>query len=119
MATKKVSKRKGKTRSGTTGRVVKKVAVKKKVGKKKATGRVARKPKAKLTPLQNALKVANLLGDIATVLKDQTPQEIKLIKEHFPRQTNFPRKSKDVIFKFKSAKLAADKERDITVTWRC
>ena len=120
MATKKVSKRKGKTRSGTTGRVVKKAITKKKALKKKTTGRLNRRPKnVKVTPLQRALKVSNLLSDIADLLKDQTPEELTLIEEQFPRQSRFPRQTKDVIFRFKKSKLRGkDKNRDIMVTWR-
>jgi len=116
MATKKVSKRKGKTRSGTTGRVVKKAAAKKKVVKKKATSRLTRRPKnVKTTPFRQAIKVAALLSDIADLLRDRTPEDLKLIEEQFPRQ------SKDVIFRFEKAKLGAnaDKGHDILVTWRC
>ncbi len=120
MATKKVSKRKSKTRSGTTGRVVKKALTKKKALKKKTTGRLNRRPKnVKTTPLQKALKVCKQLSNIADFLKKQTPEELKMIEEHFPRQSGFPLKSKDVIFQFKKVKQrGADKSRDIMVTWR-
>ena len=116
---KKVSKRKVKARSGVMDRVVKKATARTRVGKKKVIRRAAaRKSKAKPTPLQNAIKICNQLSKIEDILKDLPAQEIKLIKEHFPRQSHFPRKSKDVIFQFKSVKRVADKERDITVTWR-
>ena len=57
MATKKVSKRKVKTKSGVIDRVVKKATARTRVGKKKVARRLTKRPKnVKVTPLQCHLK---------------------------------------------------------------
>ena len=85
MATKKVSRRKGKTRSATKLPVVKKKAAKKKVTKKKASKGTVRKTflkssVKKLGPEHRFTELERKMREVAYVLNGMTLDEIKQLK---------------------------------------